>query len=1170
MRPLDVKTLPLEGTVCIEASAGTGKTYTIGLIVLRLVMERELDLDKLAVVTFTDAATGELIDRVTRFIRAALVASEGTERETGEGEIADLVAAAIARCEEKAPGRGKEIVISRLDRALMSIDLARISTIHGFCSRLLTEFTFETGSSFGVEILENQQSLIEEILADFWRINIAGMEMRSFNLLEKQTPETLHSTLREMLAFPGLKVVPPSVSTKDAARYFKKFDFLRKQWDESRESLRDLLSVAGRFNQSTYRIERIDGYVESVDSAFEDGVLDSKAMGRFSRSSLEAKISAKSGYKLPKIPFCTAIEAFIRDFGTFGDEFNASVMAEAYHYLTAELRRRKQERRLRSFDNMIVDLAEGLERGGELTATQIRKRFTAVLVDEFQDTDALQYQIFHQLFFSQKEIFFAVIGDPKQAIYRFRGGDIATYIRARNGVPAENRYTLVNNYRSERRLVDVINRLYTIDNPLFDGQGPFLVKQISYVPVTAKKDLLPPEQDGVVLPPITLWDTPDGERPDDRIVGRRIIEAISRFMDPDKPLIVGSAGDRHPLRLGNIAVLVNSHQTARLMKAMMAESGILAVIGRSGSILQSEEANEITLLLAAILNPSREQTVRALLVSPLFGYDLDALTQWEQNEKDRMATLDELAKTQHRWSQEGIAVAVNHLLSRRGLFASSSDPATNLLKERRITNFRHLVEILHTEELRIGRIPERLYTAFVRMKANADESEMEQRLESDSDSVQIVTMHKSKGLQWPLVFAPDLWRTGIMPNGAVAPIIFDTSSQSRIADLRPENSEEIRELVHEEIRQERMRLAYVTLTRAESLLVVVTANRSGKDGEPARDPAALLLRSKELKAMTDDVGPLVQSEPLAAVGNARGYSPALAANEQKELPQWPPQRAISTRWSVGSYSGLTRGISQVMIPKDVDPTPAEGIFAFPKGAAAGTALHSIFERIDLMAAGRLGDVIPGEFSQRVEGILTDAGFSTKREPQWVGHVIDMVKNVVQSPIPEVASDFRLGDLTGENRVTELEFHLTAAHPDLNKKPVTAKELETVLGPVAGRISAGAQLAGFLNGFIDLIFRHNEKWWILDWKSNHLGNSPGLYNRAALDHAMGEHNYHLQYHLYTVALTRYLAVASGGAFDYEKNFGGILYVFLRGVDGNGNGIYYARPDREVIQHLEELF
>ena len=1168
MKPLDVKTLPLDGTVCIEASAGTGKTYTIGLIVLRLVMERELDLDKLAVVTFTDAAAGELVERITRFVRIALKAAEGPGTETGEKEIAELVASSIARCEEHAPGRGKEIVIGRLDRALMTIDLARISTIHGFCSRLLTEFTFETGSSFGVEVLENQQSVIEEILADFWRINIAGMDTRSFNLLDHQTPDALHSLVRDMLAFPGLEVVGPSVSIEDSTRYFEALDQLRTQWKQCREVLRELLTVTGRFNQTSYRVDRIEGYIEAVDLAFEKGILDSKAMKRFAADSLEAKISKKSGYKLPKISFCSAVEPFVEEFDDFSQNFNASLMAEAYRYLTTELRRRKQERRLRSFDNMIVDLAEGLQRGGETTASLIRQRFDAVLVDEFQDTDALQYQIFHQLFASQKGIFFAVIGDPKQAIYRFRGGDIATYIRARTGVPAENRYTLSNNYRSEPRLVDAVNKIYAIDNPLFEGGGPFLEKEIGYILVAAKKDLLPPEQNGDIVPPVILWNAPDGERPDERVVGRRIVDVIAGFTDPAKPLMIGRADDRRPVRLGDIAILVNSHKTAWIFKTMLARAGILAVVGRSGSIFQSDEADELILLLAAILNPSREQLVRALLSSPLYGYDLDALSEWERNEKDRITTLDELAKSQIRWTQEGVAVAVNNLLSKRGLFALSGDPALDLFQERRITNFRHLVEILHAEELRIGRIPERLYTSFVRMQANADESEMEQRLESDSDSVQIVTMHKSKGLQWPVVFAPDLWRSGIMRSRTPAPIIFDSSSQRRIADLRPEKAEEIKELVQGEIRQERMRLAYVTLTRAESLLIAVTANVS-KEDEPDRSPSALLLRSTELQSLTDDSGSLIQSEDLVAPENMRRFSYLIESGEQKDLQRWSADRTLTARWRVGSYSGLTRGITDAVTPLEPDVTPPEGIFAFPKGTDAGSALHSVFERIDFVTAGRLGEKIPKEFSQRVEGILTDAGFSTKKEPQWADQVIEMVKKVMQSPIPEVAPDFRLGDLSGENRIAELEFHLTAAHPELGKPPVTAKELENAVGPVIGRISPGGQLAGFLNGFIDLIFRHNGKWWILDWKSNHLGNSAIRYDKVALNRSMEEHNYYLQYHLYTVALTRYLTEASGGSFDYERDFGGVLYVFLRGVDGNGNGVFCSRPDYDVIKRLEDL-
>jgi exodeoxyribonuclease V beta subunit len=217
----------------------------------------------------------------------------------------------------------------------------------------------------------------------------------------------------------------------------------------------------------------------------------------------------------------------------------------------------------------------------------------------------------------------------------------------------------------------------------------------------------------------------------------------------------------------------------------------------------------------------------------------------------------------------------------------------------------------------------------------------------------------------------------------------------------------------------------------------------------------------------------------------------------------------------------------------------------------------------------MGDVPPDAITKLVEGLLRDAGLLSQEDPGRIDQALQIVKNVMQSTIPQVAPDFRFGDLRREDRNSELEFYLTAAHADSGKDPVTEEQLIDVLGRDYGRIAHDKKLSGFLNGFIDLVFRYNEKWWIVDWKSNHLGNSSEQYNSTMLEQVMRQHNYHLQYHLYTIALNRYLTVSSGGSLNYEKNFGGILYIFLRGVDGKGNGIYYGRPKFETIQKLEAL-
>jgi exodeoxyribonuclease V beta subunit len=1162
MKPLDIRTLPLEGTVCIEASAGTGKTFTIGLIILRLVMEKDLDLQRLAVVTFTEAATGELTQRIAAFLRTACDYAAGGERTKGNEQIADLVDAA----KESADDR----VLLRIENALLNFDLARISTIHGFCARMLDEFAFETRSSFGMEVVGNQQELIDEILADFWRREIAPLEPRIAKFLGDMTPASLGDYLRSFLAFPGLEVSAPPIDSRSINEFCAAYDRMHERWQTSRGQLSKILTEdPGRFKQTSYKVDSITKYVEQVDDLFAAGKIDEKKMVRFSAASLEANLKKGVKFALSPNPFALQIQEFVERYARVPECVEGSFRTKAFLYLVRELKTRQRARHVRSFNAMIGDLADALNTGGEQTAAVLRQGFSAVLVDEFQDTDPLQYEIFSRLFDGQKEIFFAIIGDPKQAIYRFRGGDIDAYVRARNGVPAESRFTISQNYRSEPRLVDAINRIYGIENPAFGGRGPFLEPEIQYIDVHAKRDLLPPEQGGKPVSPVILWNATVGQSPNEWAIGRRIAGAIAGFMDPHNPLMLGPASNRRPLGLGDIAILVGSHRLAAVLKNALGESGIRSVIGKSGPILASDEAALIVLCLEAALNPSNARTVRALLHSPLYGLDIDALTAWEASDADRLATLEELKSCKDLWMKEGIASALNNFLSRRSVFSLKDNADDELRQERCITNLRHLIEMLHGEELRLGRNPERLLSAFVRMRAESagsEDEEMQQRLESDYDAVQIITMHKSKGLQWPVVFAVDLYRDGIPSRNAVLPIFSD--GKSRKADLDPMKFEEIEKKVHEELRQERMRLAYVTLTRAESLLVAVTANR-GSDEDPDLSPAALLLRSPKLGALKDGKGPLVRIEALNPDVPLVRLERRRSLDARRAIVQWDVARKVVPRWTAGSYTGLTRGVVHEWIEAEPDDTPAEGIFAFPRGADAGTALHSVFEKIDFSSIGHAGEVPSEENARLIKGILTDAGLYGDGENEQEGQVMEMVRRVLYAPIPMVGNNFRLAELGPQERLEELEFHLAAAHPEFGKPPVTEEILVQVLGPETGHITKGKQLAGFLSGFMDLVFRHKGKWWILDWKSNHLGNSAERYGREPLERAMKEHNYHLQYHLYTVALARYLKVASGGEFEYERDFGGVLYMFIRGVDGKGSGIYHARPAREVIDRLEAM-
>ncbi len=1161
MRPLQIEKFPLNGTVCIEASAGTGKTYTIGLIVIRLVMERGLDMGTLAVVTFTEAATAELAERIADFLRAAqnyLKDGIRSEEKKFRG-VYDLVDSAKI-------SHPHDDVQRHLNDALLNIDLARIVTIHGFCTRILDEFAFETGSSYGMEVITDQEYLIDQILADYWRREVAELPSALFALVQDITPASLKAKLQRLLQFPGIAVRGPAVTKEQFQLVTKK---LQSQYtDHKKDVLALIKGASGNLNGKTYSNTRLEKILPEFENLITGSAKpDLKIIELLSPEKIKSARLAKSVTEFTSPLFVT-----IQEYLDFANSFADSIHASAYHYLTQELKRRKRTLRLRSYDDMITDLADGLEKGKERTASVIRKKFSAVLVDEFQDTDALQYRIFRSLFFNRDDVFFALIGDPKQAIYRFRGGDIKTYVNARNEIPELNRYTISVNYRSEQRLVSALNGIYELNKEICDKKGPFLTTDIGYFQVTSEQELQPPTQGTNTLPPVVLWHTPDGVRPDEKYIGKRIAHSIIGFMDQKSPLMLGPEKKRRALQFKDIAILVNSHSTAKVFKRILAQYGIRSVIAKSGSVLQSDESDEILTVLQSILNPGREKILRALLASKLYGYDLAALETWEHDEPRRNAMLENLNNAKDQWMNDGVATALNRFLTATGVFHLSDEPERELLQERSITNYRHIIELLHAEELRIGKYPERLLSSFIHMRSTNDAGSgegTEQRLESDLDAVSIVTMHKAKGLQWPVVYAPDLIKDGLFSNSSSIDVYYD--GNERVANIASQEKNIVKPLVENEISQERMRVAYVTLTRAESLVFVVTAKdwKKKKGSEIDLSPAALLLRSPDLSLLADDKGALVLSEPLDINGEFKRYNSQKLNDSDRSLPVWNKDRDLAEPWSIQSYSGLTKGSTFPVKAMVADEQPAAGVFAFPRGAEAGTALHSILERIDFIDAGKAGDTIPDGVRSLIEGVLTDSGLSPQKEPERLQQAWSMVKNVLHCPIPQISPDFCFGELRREDRVSEMEFFLSAGHTQTGKKKIQESHLRKILGDDCGRIGKGKSIHGYLNGFIDVVFKYRDKWYIVDWKSNHLGNSADRYDAAALEHAMKEHNYHLQYHLYSVALYRYLAVASGGKLNYKDNFGGVIYLFLRGVDGKGNGIYFARPEHETIKKLEEL-
>ncbi len=1166
MQALDFNTIPLGGTHLIEAGAGTGKTYTIGLLVLRLVLEKQLRMQNLALVTFTEAAAAELAERIIAFLDEA---RRCVDAETPvDSPVGNIVFHAHQGDEEK-----KKSCRAFLDRAVMELELARITTIHGFCSRLLHEFSFELGADRGFETITSEDELMDEILGDFWRNQIAPLDPSMQPLVKSMTPEAIKGDLREFFNFPGIRVLGPEYDETTARELVQARAQLERQWKAERELIHEMLTQdSGRFNQQSYKVERIGGYMAEVDEFFESDSFSCSPLERFTQKKLIAKINKKSDYTLPKnLTVPDRIGSYIEKFSNFHDQMGYAILKNAYDFLIRELSRRKTMKRVHSFNDLIAMVALGLEKYGESAAAPVRSRFSAVLVDEFQDTDRLQYGIFRRLFADREDIFFAMIGDPKQAIYRFRGGDIHAYLDAKRAAPKQNRHTLNRNFRSQEGLIQVLNRIYE-DCKKWDRE-PFRTPDITHQQVIpGRKALMPATRKGVPLLPVTLWFDSTGNSIEAIRIARAVAAQIQELVHHVE---IGEEGKRHAVTLGDIAVLVGSHRFAADIRKELAACGIRAVTGKSGSVLDSPEATDISLLLDAILFPSREPSVRALLLSPLFDHDLQRLTQWEQNEEERQKLHAELERCRITWATKGVARALDAFLTTYGIWAGTAAVgAERLAHDRRVTNFRHLVEILHVEDERLGRIPERTrsaYAALRRGEGGRESEQYEQRLESDGKAVQIVTMHKAKGLQWPVVFAVELWKDGLGPkNQKRAPI--HHTQEGLVGDLTPENRPTIDAGTREEVLRERQRLAYVTLTRAESLLYVVTADRTKKykngNEVPDLSPAAWLLTGRHIAALKD-----AGHVAVVELGNPGRIAFTIEEPLEKvrAVERWSGEAHPRPRWEVGSYSRLFRGTDHALPMKPMDLVPPKGIFAFPRGAGPGTVLHTIFEQIDFMAVR--DDGLPTEEKDKIAGILATNGLNTGEN---LDAVTDMVGAVLSAPILPGVSDFSLSKLPRSGRVVEMEFHLSAAHPDSDRNPLTREALIGVLGDTARSIPPDIRLAGFLTGFIDLVFTWKDRWYLLDWKSNHLGNSSRAYTPDAVAQAMDENNYHLQYLIYAVALCRHLHLAMGEAFDYDRHFGGVFYLFVRGIDGsrdeagNLHGVFHTKPQRQMIEGLDGLF
>ncbi|HHV4575474.1 exodeoxyribonuclease V subunit beta [Klebsiella pneumoniae] len=1162
---LDPLRLPLIGERLIEASAGTGKTFTIAALYLRLLLglggeaayPRAISVEELLVVTFTEAATEELRGRIRSNIHELRIACLRGESDN------PLYSALLAEIADKDDAAKTLLLAER------QMDEAAVFTIHGFCQRMLSLNAFESGMLFEQQLIEDESRLRYQACADFWRRHCYPLTRDIAAVIHDvwKGPRDLLKSLDRWLQgeAPQLKS-PPAPNETLAERHqqiIARIDSLKQQWREQVGEIEGVLENSGldrrkfnRGNQGKW-MEKVNAWAQEETLSYQ--LPD--ALEKFAQSFLLER--TKAGGEPPVHPLFSAVESLLASSLTLTDLVLARAMVEIRDAVAREKRRRGEL----GFDDMLSRLDEAL-RGdsGETLASAIRQRFPVAMIDEFQDTDPQQYRIFRRIWRRQPETALLLIGDPKQAIYAFRGADIFTYMKARGDVAAH--YTLDTNWRSSPGMVGSVNRLFSLSD------NPFMFHEIPFLPVkaAAKNKGLRFTVDAADVPAMNVWLMPGDT------VGSGDYQTFMAQLCATQIRDWLSAGQRgrallwrgetsRPVQASDITVLVRNRLEAAQVREALQTLGIPSVyLSNRDSVFETLEAQELLWLLQAVLAPERENTLRSALATSMFGLTALDIENLNQDEQAWDALVEEFSEYRQIWRQRGVMPMLRALMTARHI-------AENLLAtrggERRLTDILHISELLQEAASQLESehaLVRWLAQHIAEPDSNAASQQM--RLESDKHLVQIVTIHKSKGLEYPLVWLPFIARFRKQDQA----FYHDRETFAAVLDLGQDEASF--ELAEAERLAEDLRLLYVALTRAVwhcSLGVAPLSSRKSGNSDFHLSALGRLLQAGEamdaagLAARLADFchGDIALQRPgeldLTPWQAPAATIPRLSAREL--------QRRIADDWRVTSYSGLQQhGFSggQDLLPRlDVDAAgvgevveePQLTPHQFPRGAAPGTFLHSLFEELD--------------FTQPVpEGWMAEKLQLSGFDAQWAPVLTDWLGGVLKTRLP--GPDIALNQLASRDKQVEMAFYLPIA------QLLTAERLDALIRQY-DPLSADTppldfrQVRGMLKGFIDLVFRHEGRYYLLDYKSNWLGEDREAYTRPAMEQAMRAHRYDLQYQLYSLALHRYLRHRLAD-YDYDRHFGGVIYLFLRGMDGQegGQGIFTTRPVRPLIDGLDQLF
>ncbi len=1148
--------MPLQGRILIEASAGTGKTYTMANLYLRMISEGQ-PVSRILVVTFTVAATDELRGRIRLRLHQALQALQAHTSVEEDPFLRQW------RERLEAPRQTQ----ARLRMAIRSMDEAAIHTIHGFCQRALNEHAFLGRQAFETEMVADDTLLWRQALYDWWRRWVYPMEAADAALMLRIWPDAqaLECALRDIHAA-RLHLLPKTEENpRDILRQWREMEAswreLAEQWRQNAESLCLILrqSPALSRGRNAYAQERLARKITQWRTHFSSGAwwqgMEHLHMLRADVLEKHSKPSRKGSDPALRSPFFLACEQWMQQAEALARRLRLACLKAAYEYSEEQLRRHKRQTGLMSFQDQLQNVRDALHANPALAAS-LRQRFPMAMIDEFQDTDALQYEIFQHIYRDGPCLL--MIGDPKQAIYAFRGGDIFTYLRAAR--EAEQRWTLHTNWRSHPTLVRAVNHLFS------RCPQPFLMQGIDFHPIQASPREIPAlyidEQLQAAVHIRALPPREDGKP--HAIAEAESIVFADLACDIAHLLRMAKEGRA---RLGergveprDIAILVHTHRQASAIWQALQRRGIASITASRLSVWRSEEAEGLRHILQAIATPDDFLRLRRALASNLLDWSCEQLAERMLDERQWSHWCHVIENLHRTWRRHGFMPMFHDMLHEAGVIEAITRTPN---AERRLTNVLHLGELLQAARPR-GATMASILRCFD--EAMEDESS-EQRLESDTGRVRIVTIHASKGLEYPIVYLPTLSFSRASRIRSDEPFSFyHREMELRCCDI---GSEQRKQHVHwamEERQAEDIRLGYVALTRARSHMRLF-CGAIGKEWmastaarlwcpHPLQNAQQML---DSLRSLGEEAKEIVHIECIQDTPDQpSAMEPVSERDEQGPWQHASLTRPVPDDWRILSFTALTRHIGhpeneeamteEAQEEETTHQTDIDPIWSFPTGSRSGLLLHALLEALDFT----------GDIHRQVLDLCSRC-LPRFGMPEELAPVLgDWLAAVCRTPLH--AEGWRLCDIPDKDCLRELEF-------DFPVRNFQANTLDGLLQRQMGMPLPALneeRARGYMTGSIDLLVYANGRYYVIDYKSNDLGGSLQDYAPDRLRHCMAAHRYDLQAMIYTLALHRHLQ-SRLPSYDYERHIGGVCYLFLRGMRGAPRqGVYHERFPRELIE------